>query len=163
MKKASTTIEVTHFIDCPHCYNDRYRVDHLFSPDKQVRHFGPWYCDECGGSFSGKVIGSDVFVEKHDESKRKDKCLVFLKNNNVMLVVKGMYFDGELNLENERYFYEEHTCPTNYLGVEMVIDTDDGDTDPHGIFEFIGAIPYVDLDYVDDINSIIPKTEANKK
>jgi hypothetical protein len=71
-------------------------------------------------------------------------------------VIEGMYFNGEFDIDNKRYFYEEHTCPTNYLGVEMVVDLNDGDTDPHGIFEFVGAIPYVDLENVDDVLSLLP-------
>jgi len=36
--------------------------------------------------------------------------------------------------EHRRYFYEEHTCPTNFVRVKQFLI--DGDDDPHGIFEF---------------------------
>jgi hypothetical protein len=44
-----------------------------------------------------------------------------------------------------RYFYDEHTCPTNFMGeVEKVIDPADGDEDPHGIFAFVKMEPWTD-------------------
>jgi hypothetical protein len=48
------------------------------------------------------------------------------------------------------YFYNEHTCPTNYLGVEAVIAH--GDDDPHGALEFVAAVdvPAVDSDESDE-------------
>lgn len=156
MEKAKTITEVKHFIECPHCAKSKTRVDHLFSEKKGEIFFGPWYCDECGLSCRGKVIGSDVYVEKCDKSKQNS--IVFLRNGNVLLAVKGMYFDGDRDDGFYKYYYGEHgTCPTNYLGeVEMVIDLNNGNTDPHGIFEFVGSIPYVDLDKVDDIRGLLP-------
>ncbi len=154
MKKANTIIETKQYVLCPHCEQSQSQIDHLFNGDGRDVTWGPWYCDECGCAYKGVVKGTDVFVEKSD--KRKDKCLVFLKNNNVLLVVEDMYFDGELDVENKRYFYEEHTCPTNYLGVEMVVDLNDGHTDPHGIFEFAGVIPYINLDGVEDVRFMLP-------
>ncbi len=43
-------------------------------------------------------------------------------------------------MDSQRYYYEEHTCPSNFLGVEKVMD-DSGDEDPHGIFAFVGIEP----------------------
>lgn len=155
MKKVNTIMEIKHFVECPHCGKSTSRIDHLFNEENKTSSWGPWYCDECGGAYKGEVRDKEVFIEPI-YGDRKNKCLVFLKNANVLLVVEGMYFNGDFDPENKRYFYEEHTCPTNYLGVEMVVDLNDGDTDPHGIFEFVGAIPYVDLENVDDVLSLLP-------
>ena len=57
-----------------------------------------------------------------------------------------MYFDNNLDKEAKRYYYEEHTCPTNYLRAEMVIEADTMDDDPHGIFEFVDVFPDNDYD-----------------
>lgn len=156
MDKAKVITEVKHYVECPYCSKSKSRVDHLFKEYGSGTSFGPWYCDECGGAYKGKTKGSDIFVEKLI-NQRKDKCIVFLKNANVLLAVEGMYFDGDLDIDHLTYYYDEHTCPTNYLRCEMVIDLDDGDSDPHGIFEFVGAIPYVNLDSVDDVRTLIPE------
>lgn len=38
----------------------------------------------------------------------------------------------------QRYFYNQHTCPTNWIGeiVEIIFK---GDRDPHGVFEFVSV------------------------
>lgn len=159
MEKVNTIIEVKHFVECPHCHNSKNRIDHLFNDEGKETSWGHWYCDECGGGYKGIVKGKDVFVEKVNE--RKDNSIVFLKNGNVLLAVKGMYFNGEHDAENDRYFYDEHTCPTNYFkNVEMVIDLENGDTDPHGIFEFVGSIPCVNLDEVEDVKALLLSFDA---
>ena len=54
----------------------------------------------------------------------------------VHIVVEGMIFYPRnskpiINQEHESYFYNEHTCPWNYLRVSI---KDGDETDPHGIF-----------------------------
>jgi hypothetical protein len=45
----------------------------------------------------------------------------------------------EKYVEHQRYFYDEHTCPTNYLSqVEMI--SFEGSNDPHGVFEFVSVV-----------------------
>ena len=59
--------------------------------------------------------------------------LVLLKRNGIYLVVNG-YGNG-----NDAYFYNEHTCPTNYMDcVEAIIY--EKDADPHGVFEWVATI-----------------------
>lgn len=161
MEKVETVIEIEHFILCPHCGNSKHAVDHLFSDDKE-KTFGRWFCNECGGGFTGKVKGMDVFVEK--DKNRKDKCIVFMRNGNILLVIEGMYFDGEFDIDHQKYYYEEHTCPTNYLlDVLYVINLEDGDLDPHGIFKFVSAIALKDIELNDEeIIKIIPKEALSK-
>ena len=63
----------------------------------------------------------------------KTPTLVLLKRNGIYLVVNG-YGNG-----NDAYFYNEHTCPTNYMqDVEAVIY--EKDADPHGVFEWVATI-----------------------
>ena len=60
--------------------------------------------------------------------------LVLLKRNGIYLVV-----NGHGDAEHDMYFYNEHTCPTNYMGdVEAVIY--EKDADPHGVFEWVATI-----------------------
>ena len=59
--------------------------------------------------------------------------LVLLKRNGIYLIVNG-HGNG-----NDEYFYNEHTCPTNYMqDVEAVIY--EKDADPHGVFEWVATI-----------------------
>lgn len=38
-----------------------------------------------------------------------------------------------------KYFYDEHTCPTNWVrNIERF--TEKGDTDPHGVFQYIDHV-----------------------
>lgn len=41
--------------------------------------------------------------------------------------------------EHLMYFYEEHSCPTNYIRCEAIISKND--TDPHGLFTYVRSIP----------------------
>ncbi len=41
-------------------------------------------------------------------------------------------------LEGRRYWYEEHTCPTNFIRIEAIFLRDD--SDPHGIFTLEDAV-----------------------
>lgn len=36
------------------------------------------------------------------------------------------------------YYYETHTCPTNFIDVKMIAHG--GDPDPHGVFRFVRSI-----------------------
>lgn len=162
MEKVKTIIETKHFIECPHCQKDRKRIDHLFSVDGNEISFGPWYCDKCGFAYGGTVKGKEVFIEKLN--RRVDKSIVFLKNENVLLCVRGLYFDGVHDIENDRYYYDEGTCPTNYMGnVEVVIDLKDGDADPHGIFKFVASIPYRQYEEMDDVQDYLTSIELLEK
>jgi hypothetical protein len=47
----------------------------------------------------------------------------------------------EMN-QHQKYFYEQHTCPTNFIRIPLIAV--DGDVDPHGIFEFVEAVWMMD-------------------
>lgn len=142
MELAETVVETKTYIVCPHCKEDKTLVSHLFQEAERWKTFGTWYCDKCGGSYKGCLKNGQVYVEKLTQTYKR--TCVFLKKDNMILIVKG---GQHSNLENnDRYFYEEHTCPTNYLkSVEVIVDTNRENTDPHGIFEYLGTIPYQDF------------------
>jgi hypothetical protein len=60
----------------------------------------------------------------------------------VYFVVEGLAtYPGETSRdEHERYFFEEHTCPTNFIGGDVVALYEDGDRDPHGAFRFVRSV-----------------------
>lgn len=137
-------LKTERYIFCPICGKEGKRVDHLPIGCKTV-----WYCDECGGEFRLQVIeGGDVECEA--TGHRKDRTLVTLRSDApVTLVVEGMVFSQTPEDEREHhveYFYNEHTCPTNYMGNVLRVISGDGDTDPHGIFRFVKVEPWRDLE-----------------
>lgn len=127
--------------DCPNCGSPEFSHGHL----KPGMSFGPWYCDGCGCAVRGKAQEDGVDIERTGEWKAKTLVLLRLdvptqQDKQIHIVVQGMLFykDGQ-NPEGllfkqqglDAYFYDEHTCPWNYLRVPIK----EGDnTDPHGLF-----------------------------
>lgn len=71
--------------------------------------------------------------------------------NKVYIMVEGVCRcdkDGNLDTSGQPYFFEEHTCPWNYLRFPISVN---GDPDPHGIFRWVASIPLPD-DYEGDGN-----------
>lgn len=134
--EVSPVAVTTHYVACPWCGVNASTVNHLMDADTETE----WYCDECGEKFGLKFKDGRMWTRKVPGEK-KIKTLVLLRNANVGLVVEGMAFENGPG--NDDYFYNEHTCPTNYLKkVKVVIDLKHGDTDPHGIFVYVATRPY---------------------
>jgi hypothetical protein len=59
----------------------------------------------------------------------------------IFFVIDGRHLESapdEAQGDN-RYFYEEHSCPTNWLR-NCVMVVKDGDCDPHGFLEFVRSV-----------------------
>lgn len=153
------------FFLCPKCQKTEHRYDHLDAGDG----FGPWYCDECGCAFKGqigKVSGAllpDVTIL---ENTSKQRTLVLLRldrgdGSPLWFITEGMVFDGKpINPERDRYYYEEHSCPTNYVHCCTIVDGEDAD--PHGVFKYVATVPRpsdfddVDRDY-EELRKLFPQ------
>ena len=148
MKPATLTTITRHHIHCPHCNEIGSYVDHLLNRNTT---FGPWYCDKCGKALEGKVVDGLVFVEKSNKSS--NDCIVILRmmdheGNYVYMAVRGISLDQIgpnefIYNQHHRYFYEEHTCPTNWLNESLEVFyqySDCYEADPHGIAEYIGTL-----------------------
>lgn len=92
-------------------------------------------------------IDADLMVpidSKHPIHANMFKTVVLLKitstNGPIYFVVEGCasFEPRDQFLAHQFYYYEEHTCPTNFCGVEKVFFN--GDDDPHGVFEFVDAV-----------------------
>lgn len=108
-------------------------------------------------------ISGDVLVHC-GTATHKDlyKTLNLLKINTlgdpIYFVVEGLgtLKDGESYEDfqgHQSYFYEEHTCPTNFVGPHsegygVVALYEGGDRDPHGVFRFVRAV-WMPQRYVD--------------
>jgi len=147
MKQAQLIVDVKYSVSCPSCGDGQFGITHLI--DKSVGKidtYGPWYCDQCGDGYKISIMDRDVYIDLVPGEKKR-KSIVLLRSGYVLLIVEGMYFDESEIDDHHAYYYNEHTCPTNYMpNVRMVIDLRDYDTDPHGIFEHVKSLPYFDVD-----------------
>lgn len=124
-------------IVCPHCNaKTDSSIDHL----KPGESFGPWHCDSCGGSFTGTANGSETQVVKGRWYFKKTYDLLVLEPQDkpVYFVIGGRNYDGD-NGEHKRYFYEEHSCPINWLRDISMISFD-ADVDPHGVLSYMRSV-----------------------
>jgi len=90
------------------------------------------------------------------------KTLVLLKIESVegpiWFVVEGLASyplatEYDSLVESQRYFYDEHSCPTNYVPVALI--SHNGDHDPHGVFDLVDAV-WMTTDYdANDDNWIV--------
>ncbi|MRT30868.1 hypothetical protein [Herbaspirillum sp. CAH-3] len=162
-------IAATHtktFIRCPHCDGDEFPVDHILNGTWK-RSFGPWYCDTCGGSFRGtKDDVGQIDLELLDERKVQTLDLLVLQPQAkpVYFVLRGMRFEGpkfDGYPDNKEFFYEEHSCPTNWLrNIQTLIHDDDDD--PHGLIEFVRSIESTpELLERDDMREAFPEAFSN--
>jgi len=99
-----------------------------------------WWCDnrECGKQYK--------WVQNPDDSITAEPTGTVVKYNAALLKMeprdKPVYLIVDAidsGTENQRYFYDEHTCPLNYFSqVEGIYLGED--SDPHGLFEFVGSV-----------------------
>lgn len=140
MKKAEVFRHVHHTVGCPHCGKDAgSQIDHLMEEGFRTQ----WYCNHCGGKYKLDVEkgGEQVQVQALDERIRD--CAILLKYEGAYVVARGMLAveAGEpADMSAHEYFYNEHACPTNWMkDVLCLYDSAHDDTDPHGMFEYVGS------------------------
>lgn len=133
--KAAVAIKTQTYLSCPECGADA----HSWGERAVGSSFGPWYCDDCG--FGIKGVATEDGADIEEAGGRKLNTLVLLRlyeplknGNSVHIVVEGMTFvkpGQDPDFSNDEYFYNEHTCPWNYLRLPL---KDGEDCDPHGVF-----------------------------
>lgn len=133
----SPVVKITRHATCPWCQAaSESPVDHLIEQETQT----VWYCDNCGESYGLMFHLGKMWTAKVP-NRRCDDIAILLRHDDIGLIVKGMEFSDSPG--GHAYFYDEGTCPTNYLkDVIRIIDLKTDDTDPHGIFKFVGTRPY---------------------
>ena len=148
-------IKTRRYFLCLECNEGVFWIEHLFGETPLRGGWGTWYCTECGAGHRGKPAddSGNVHAELTGHKRLWKSVLLKLEPDagDVYLTVRGMHFtkDGEMPdhawyEDGARYFYEEGTCPTNYLGrvIEiMQVGKDFESTDPHGIFEYVMSAP----------------------
>lgn len=148
------------FCICPWCGEQSgCRVDHLYG-DRLPTKAGPWYCGECRQPFDVRVKApGDVELTKTTMLGEFSRAMNLLrfdgKDGPVFFVMdKDRYREGDQSptefQDSQRFFFEEHSCPTNWLR-DCVAVIEDGDCDPHGFLTFVRAVDVPqDFDVDDD-------------
>lgn len=135
-------------IPCPACGSweqddsDGFAIGHL----RDGRSAGPWYCDVCGQAFTLRRVGQGAECEILSGHKKEQTLVTLRIEQPATLVVEGIRITrpGEDDNDpdgNDRYFYEEHSCPENSLRRVVTVVTDDGNDDPHGWLRYVKTEP----------------------
>lgn len=56
--------------------------------------------------------------------------------------VRSRQFTSHSEPEKDQFYFEEHSCPTNWLRDIVEVYDKNGDSDPHGFMKYVG--PWVD-------------------
>lgn len=130
------------FLVCPNCGERKERVDHI----AVGRSAGPWACGFCHRYYRFVRTGPET-VEVEQLEQRETPVTVTLRSRTVPPITLKLHTwkyghsqedSAEEYAEHQRYFYNEHTCPTNFMrNVEKIVF--EGDEDPHGVFEFVSV------------------------
>jgi hypothetical protein len=132
------------FVPCPSCCMcSSFRVDHL--PVSQTITY-VWTCNECHQRVSIKRVSENDF-EALAMGVKETPVTVTLRSITtppITLKLNTWKYAHSQGLSQEeyesdkRYFYNEHTCPTNWIREVEEIEFE-GDRDPHGVFEFVSV------------------------
>lgn len=134
---------------CPKCKGHNFTVGHMIEKDNSWS----WNCVNCYTNWQFTYKDKVLQMEEIPIRFLKGLALVKYAGNSVnekLYFIIQVYFhydkDGKLDVEWEdrkRYYIEEHTCPTNLVSCEAIIYN--GDTDPHGVLEYVRAAPIAEI------------------
>ena len=132
-------IETKRYAACPECGGKVGSIEHLDGDD--IHQLGPCFCEGCGRGWRIRTNGRDVCDMEIDERRRWMPATVTMvlppQKESIVLTLLAHTFD-ERDKEfgaGDAYFYDEHTCPTNWMRDVAEIRIGDN-ADPHGLFKF---------------------------
>ena len=177
MTQQATPIQckTNYFFSCPACNSDEhYSIDHLFKSVGEAPGstytFGPWTCKRCQHQIKGTLtrveFGKISLTTELTPIPEKDRIvegLALLRSTNAggqdpfYVIVHDTYVHavhGEQETSQKAYYYDEHTCPTNWSrhavalvqGVNVFVQKED--TDPHGLFEYVEHLTRPEIDKI---------------
>lgn len=138
------TTETRTYASCEACGSER-ELDVTRALTTEPYH--PTACSRCGAThrFKRDADGLTVMLLPEDKWNVPAWLIVRIEGSSppvYFVIDQPIYahsrFDPELE-EIERFYIEESTCPTNTIRVNTIIV--DGDTDPHGVLEYMGHVP----------------------
>jgi len=130
------------YIPCPSCSKGSWRADQI-----SVGFKTNWSCNECQENVDIERV-SETDFRTISTGKKNTPVTVTLQSvtePKIILKLNAWKYAHSQGMTSEdyeshqRYFYDEHTCPTNWTRdiVEIIFK---GDHDPHGVFEFVSVI-----------------------
>ncbi|HEV2674099.1 MAG TPA: hypothetical protein VGV37_06115 [Aliidongia sp.] len=137
------------YFACPSCgYDEAHEVTHFLANQRDTCA-GPWQCEECGTVVNFLWSSENQTVEITSIVARPKPVNGYMllrlaqkTESPVWFIVEHQIYtrDGppesmEEWIEHQRYWVNEHTCPTNIIRVAAIIEG--ADTDPHGVVEFV--------------------------
>lgn len=130
------------FIPCPSCTKGLWRVDQL-----PISQTATWTCDKCLRTANIERVSETDFETIPAKGRKDTPVTVTLRSITIppiTLKLNTWKYDHSQGLpqeeyeSNERYFYNEHTCPTNWVREIEEIEFQ-GNRDPHGVFRFVSV------------------------
>lgn len=143
--KAETKIKSKEEFLCMKCSEPVGGFDHL----RVGSTAGPWYCHNCGTGYLIQRTDEGVNVAQAKDNIVKTLVLLQLSQPTekpIHIVVEGRMFlpiDKDIHeaigeqQDKDKYYYNQHTCPSNYLDVRIA---ENGDPDPHGVFNHVQTV-----------------------
>jgi hypothetical protein len=137
-----TDLYTKRFFRCPNCNGQEFAVEHLMGKHTKA---GPWGCDDCGQAWWVEIKGEAVEATRAPQHDYGPHVAVILEippqKEPIRFKLHARQYSLERTNEEARFLYEEHTCPTNWLG--EVTDLYLGeDPDPHHIIRFVESRPF---------------------
>jgi hypothetical protein len=129
------------YISCPSCRDGSWRADQL-----NVGFVTTWSCQECGNEATIRRISESDFEVTPNGMKDTPVVVTLQSITEPKITVRlntrkwshSRNDTPEEYAEHQRFFYNMHTCPTNWIKqVEEI--TFENDRDPHGVFEFVSV------------------------
>lgn len=164
MPKLEIQTETRQYFTCTACGDKarrKFYVDHLIAQaaaDNTNISFGPWDCTRCGIGYAGVVSPEgELIVDAVRKGTGFRDCFVLLRyaastrNDPLHVILQTSHASDDLAMEAVEpgsssigYYYDEHTCPTNWTR-EIHTIVAGQDSDPHGVFEFVAAMDFEDV------------------
>lgn len=136
---------VKRYIECPGCQHRFNDVDALLTQAAEQPPTEDWQkaCAWCGRVLTIRFVDGQMLMHMNTEGPAPSSHTVTLlklppQKHPLFLFVRTTY-DGSA------YWFEEHTCPTNWIDKVEQLTTDE-DQDPHNLFEYVDAVQ-VNADY----------------
>lgn len=127
-------------VPCPNCMEGSWRSG------LDVGYSSAWTCDKCHMESRVTRVNETDFEVAPTGRKQTPVTVTLRSPTTPPITVKvntwkyahSQDLPLEEYVDNQRYFYNEHTCPTNWLRDIEQIEFE-GDRDPHGVFEFVSV------------------------
>jgi len=141
LKTLTTGYTVKFQLTCPWCNQHEFPVTPPIPPAvKRIQHT----CEVCSTPWDIDMDGKEAALTVNQEEQPVYGYALLAYTGGGLphyVVVKTMinlrhhHGDREEAVHHLNYFYKEHTCPTNFVGVECVVVN--ADYDPHGMYTFV--------------------------